>query len=154
MSNYEKYENLVGSGAAGRLLTWTLASAGRPTAMVERGLLGGACSNVACMPSKNIIQSAKVAALARRSPEFGLKFNSVSIDMAKVQRRKQMMVAFRSSTSIKLGRALLSWSEARRNSSLRAPSRSLFAAVAPGPSRPSGSSSTSVRERHSRRFRD
>jgi pyruvate/2-oxoglutarate dehydrogenase complex dihydrolipoamide dehydrogenase (E3) component len=94
MSNGEKYENLVlGSGAAGRLLTWTLASEGHRTALVERGLLGGACPNVACMPSKNIIHSAKVAALAKRGPEFGLKFNSLSVDMATVQRRKQMMVA-------------------------------------------------------------
>jgi pyruvate/2-oxoglutarate dehydrogenase complex dihydrolipoamide dehydrogenase (E3) component len=94
MSNGEKYENLVlGSGAAGRLLTWTLASAGHRTALVERGLLGGSCSNVGCMPSKNIIHSAKVAALAKRGPEFGLKFNSVGVDMATVQRRKQMMVA-------------------------------------------------------------
>ena len=94
MSNDEKYENLVlGSGVAGRLLTWTLAIAGQRAAIVERGPFGGACPNVACMPSKNIIHSAKVAALAKRGPEFGLKFNSVSIDMATVQRRKQMMVA-------------------------------------------------------------
>jgi pyruvate/2-oxoglutarate dehydrogenase complex dihydrolipoamide dehydrogenase (E3) component len=94
MFNGEKYENLVlGSGAAGRLLAWTLASEGHRTALVERGLLGGACPNVACMPSKNIIHSAKVAALAKRGSEFGLKFNSVSVDMATVQRRKQMMVA-------------------------------------------------------------
>jgi pyruvate/2-oxoglutarate dehydrogenase complex dihydrolipoamide dehydrogenase (E3) component len=94
MSNGEKYENLVlGSGVAGRLLTWTLASAGHRTAIVERGPFGGACPNVACLPSKNIIQSAKVAAFARRGAEFGIKFNSMSVDMARVQRRKQMMVA-------------------------------------------------------------
>jgi pyruvate/2-oxoglutarate dehydrogenase complex dihydrolipoamide dehydrogenase (E3) component len=94
MPNIEQYENLVlGSAAAGRLLTWTLASEGHRTAIVERGPLGGACPNVACLPSKNIIHSAKVAAFARRGAEFGIKFNSMSVDMATVQRRKRTMVA-------------------------------------------------------------
>ncbi len=94
MPNIEHFENLVvGSGAAGRLLTWTLAGESDRTAIVERGPFGGACPNVACMPSKNIIHSAKVAALARRGSEFGLNINSQSIDMAIVQRRKQVMVA-------------------------------------------------------------
>src|SRR5262249_5728223 len=94
MPNIEQYENLVlGSGVAGRLLTWTLASAGHRTAIVERGPFGGACPTVACLPSKNFIHSAKVAAFARRGAEFGIKFNSLSVDMATVQRRKRMMVA-------------------------------------------------------------
>jgi pyruvate/2-oxoglutarate dehydrogenase complex dihydrolipoamide dehydrogenase (E3) component len=93
MPEVEKYENLVlGSGAAGKLLTWTLAGAGHRTAVVERGPLGGACPNVACLPSKNIIHSAKVASLAKRGAEFGLNFNSLSIDMENVQRRKRLMV--------------------------------------------------------------
>ncbi len=93
MPSIENYENLVlGSGAAGKLMTWTLAGAGHRTAVVERGPLGGACPNVACLPSKNIIHSARVASLAKRGAEFGLKFNSLSIDMAGVQRRKRLMV--------------------------------------------------------------
>jgi pyruvate/2-oxoglutarate dehydrogenase complex dihydrolipoamide dehydrogenase (E3) component len=60
--------------------------------VVERGPLGGACPNVACLPSKNIIQSARVASLAKRGAEFGLNFNSLSIDMKSVQRRKRLMV--------------------------------------------------------------
>jgi len=93
MANSEKYELLViGSGEAGKYLTWTMAKAGHRTVMVERGLLGGACPNVACMPSKNIIYSARVASLAKRGVEFGLKMNSLAIDMAGVQRRKRLMV--------------------------------------------------------------
>jgi pyruvate/2-oxoglutarate dehydrogenase complex dihydrolipoamide dehydrogenase (E3) component len=93
MTDVEKYENLVlGSGAAGKLLTWTLAGTGHRTAVVERGPLGGACPNVACLPSKNIIHSARVASLAKRGAEFGLNFNSLSIDMKGVQRRKRLMV--------------------------------------------------------------
>ncbi len=94
MANVEKIENLViGSGGSGKFVGWTMAGAGRRTAMIERGALGGACPNVACLPSKNIIYSAKVAALARRGAEFGLKTgSSLSIDMKTVQRRKRLMV--------------------------------------------------------------
>jgi pyruvate/2-oxoglutarate dehydrogenase complex dihydrolipoamide dehydrogenase (E3) component len=93
MSDIEKYENLVlGSGIAGKFIAWTMAEAGHRTAMVERGALGGACPNVACLPSKNIIYSAKVIALAGRGAEFGLKTESLRVDMESVQRRKRLMV--------------------------------------------------------------
>ncbi len=52
MSNVETYENLVlGSGIAGKFMAWTMAEAGRRTALVERTVLGGACPNVACLRS-------------------------------------------------------------------------------------------------------
>ena len=93
MSTSEKYENLVlGSGGAGKFIAWTMGDAGRRTAMIERRALGGACPNVACLPSKNIIYSAKVISLARRGAEFGLKTHSLSVDMEAVQRRKRTMV--------------------------------------------------------------
>jgi pyruvate/2-oxoglutarate dehydrogenase complex dihydrolipoamide dehydrogenase (E3) component len=93
MPSTEKFENVViGSGGAGKFMGWTMAGAGRRTALVERGALGGACPNVACLPSKNIIYSAKVISLARRGAEFGLKTESMSVDMKTVQRRKRLMV--------------------------------------------------------------
>ncbi|MGO9452981.1 MAG: dihydrolipoyl dehydrogenase family protein [Candidatus Binataceae bacterium] len=92
MANVEKYDDLiVGSGIAGKFAAWTRDSR-RRTVIVERGLLGGACPNVACLPSKNLIWSAKVISLARRGVEFGLKTDSLSVDMAAVQGRKRAMV--------------------------------------------------------------
>src|SRR5271167_3421864 len=93
MPNIEKYENLVlGSGGSGKFVAWTMGDAGRRTAMVERRAIGGACPNVACLPSKNMIYSAKVISLARRGAEFGLKTGALSVDMQTVQRRKRLMV--------------------------------------------------------------
>jgi pyruvate/2-oxoglutarate dehydrogenase complex dihydrolipoamide dehydrogenase (E3) component len=92
MANVESYDDLIiGSGIAGKFAAWTRDSR-RRTAILERGMLGGACPNVACLPSKNMIWSAKVISLARRGAEFGLKTDSLSVDMAAVQRRKRMMV--------------------------------------------------------------
>jgi pyruvate/2-oxoglutarate dehydrogenase complex dihydrolipoamide dehydrogenase (E3) component len=83
---------VVGSGEAGKYLAWTLSKAGHRTALVERRMVGGSCPNIACLPSKNIIHSAKIASLARRSAEFGVEAGSASTNMAAVQRRKRNMV--------------------------------------------------------------
>ena len=83
---------IIGSGEAGKYLAWTMAKAGRRTAVVERALIGGSCPNIACLPSKNIIHSAKVAELTRRAAEFGIAIGPVTIDMAGVRARKRQMV--------------------------------------------------------------
>src|SRR4051812_44193749 len=89
----EHYQNVViGSGEAGKYLAWTLASQGQRTIVVERSMVGGACPNVACLPSKNIIFSAKVASLVSHATTFGTATGPLKIDMAGVIRRKQEMV--------------------------------------------------------------
>jgi pyruvate/2-oxoglutarate dehydrogenase complex dihydrolipoamide dehydrogenase (E3) component len=83
---------VVGSGEAGKSIAWHLGSLGKRVAVVERDALGGACPNVACLPSKNLVHSAKVASyLGRR--EFGLPESSAGVDMARVHARKVEMVA-------------------------------------------------------------
>jgi pyruvate/2-oxoglutarate dehydrogenase complex dihydrolipoamide dehydrogenase (E3) component len=94
MSNHtEEYDVAVlGSGAAGKLLAWTLASRGRRTAVVERRYVGGSCPNIACLPSKNVIHGAKVADYFRRGAEFGIAGGDWKVDMAAVHDRKRKMV--------------------------------------------------------------
>jgi pyruvate/2-oxoglutarate dehydrogenase complex dihydrolipoamide dehydrogenase (E3) component len=93
MPDAEKYEILVlGSGEAGKWTAWTMADEGHRTAMVERKWLGGSCPNIACLPSKNVIYSARVASLVRRGAEFGLEMDHIRINMAGVQQRKRKMV--------------------------------------------------------------
>jgi pyruvate/2-oxoglutarate dehydrogenase complex dihydrolipoamide dehydrogenase (E3) component len=63
----EHFQNLViGSGVAGKLLGWILASQGQKTVVVERSMVGGSCPNVACLPSKNVIYSAKAVSLVHQ----------------------------------------------------------------------------------------
>ena len=93
-SKTEEYDLLVlGSGAAGKLLSWTFAGKGLKTAVVERKYVGGSCPNIACLPSKNIIHSAKVASYFFRSQEFGISKDNTRINMAAVRERKRKMVA-------------------------------------------------------------
>ncbi|PTY07927.1 mercuric reductase [Opitutaceae bacterium EW11] len=84
---------VLGSGEAGKYLAWTLARKGQKVGVVERRYVGGSCPNIACLPSKNVIHSAKVAALIRRSEEFGVARGDVRIDMAAIRERKRRMVS-------------------------------------------------------------
>jgi pyruvate/2-oxoglutarate dehydrogenase complex dihydrolipoamide dehydrogenase (E3) component len=93
VSEAERYDILVlGSGAAGKLMAWAMAREGRRTAVVERKFIGGACPNVACLPSKNMIHSAEIASLFKRHLEFGIHAGPVTVDMAGVYERKRKMV--------------------------------------------------------------
>jgi pyruvate/2-oxoglutarate dehydrogenase complex dihydrolipoamide dehydrogenase (E3) component len=83
---------IVGSGQGGKLLAWHMAQSGRRTAVIERRWVGGACPNIACMPSKNEIWSAKVAHLAHHAGQFGTMAGPVETDMAAVLKRKRDMV--------------------------------------------------------------
>src|SRR6266850_7458689 len=93
MSQPERVDAVVlGSGQGGKLLAWHLARSGRRTAVVARRWTGGSCPNIACMPTKNEICSAKVAHLVRDAAQFGAIRGPVSIDMAAVRQRKRDMV--------------------------------------------------------------
>src|ERR1700746_4082529 len=93
MSDAERYEILViGSGEAGKHLTWNMAQAGHRTAVVERKYIGGLCPNIACLPNKNEISSAKANLFARHGSEYGIQTGLVSTDMRGVLNRKRKMV--------------------------------------------------------------
>jgi len=93
MSRPEQFDVLIlGSGKAGKLLAWHMAQSGRRTAVVERRWVGGSCPNIACLPSKNEIWSARVAHLARQGAHFGVITGPISTDMATVRQRKREMV--------------------------------------------------------------
>jgi pyruvate/2-oxoglutarate dehydrogenase complex dihydrolipoamide dehydrogenase (E3) component len=93
VSQPEQVDVLVlGSGTAGKLIAWHMAGSGRRTAAVERRWVGGACPNIACLPSKNEIRSAEIAHLARNAAQFGSMTGPVKVDMTKVVRRKRDMV--------------------------------------------------------------
>src|SRR6516164_8134827 len=58
----EEYDLVVlGSGTGAKVAAWTTAEQGKRVALIERKYIGGSCHNIACLPSKNIFHSAKVA---------------------------------------------------------------------------------------------
>ena len=89
----EEYDLVVlGSGAGSKLTAWTLAEQGQRVAVIERRYIGGSCPNIACLPSKNIVHSAKVASYFSRGREFGIATKGFMVDMSAVRDRKRRMV--------------------------------------------------------------
>src|ERR1700760_650072 len=83
---------ILGSGTGGTIAAWTFAGQRQRVAVIERKYVGGSCPNIACLPSKNIIHSAKVASLFCRSDAFGISKENVHIDMGTVRERKRAMI--------------------------------------------------------------
>src|SRR5213596_3832909 len=98
MTQTKHYDAIViGAGQGGGPLSTTLANAGWKTALIERVHVGGTCINEGCTPTKTMVASARVAYLARRAADYGVRAGPVSVDMAAVRRRKRDIVeTFRS----------------------------------------------------------
>jgi pyruvate/2-oxoglutarate dehydrogenase complex dihydrolipoamide dehydrogenase (E3) component len=84
---------ILGGGTGSTIAAWTFASQGQRVAVIERKYIGGSCPNIACLPSKNIIHSARVASYLRRSEEFGMTKEGFRVDMSGVRGRKRSMVS-------------------------------------------------------------
>jgi pyruvate/2-oxoglutarate dehydrogenase complex dihydrolipoamide dehydrogenase (E3) component len=84
---------ILGGGTGSTIAAWTFAGEGKRVAVIDRKYVGGSCPNIACLPSKNIIHSAKVADYFRRSKEFGIAHGGFTIEMSGVRDRKRKMVA-------------------------------------------------------------
>jgi len=97
---------VIGSGQAGTPLSQALAGAGMRTAIVEREHVGGTCINEGCTPTKTMVASARVAYLARRGADYGVRTGAVEMDLAKVRERKRAIVdSFRNGSQNRMEKA-------------------------------------------------
>jgi pyruvate/2-oxoglutarate dehydrogenase complex dihydrolipoamide dehydrogenase (E3) component len=83
---------VIGGGSAGYAAARTARDAGADVAIVDQGPLGGLCILRGCMPTKAILRSAEVAALLRRTKEFGLSPVSAHVDLSAIVDRKDRLV--------------------------------------------------------------
>jgi len=82
---------VIGSGQAGTPLSQALAAAGMRTALVEREHVGGTCINEGCTPTKTMVASGRVAYLARRGADYGVRTGPIRVDMLRVRKRKRIL---------------------------------------------------------------
>ena len=83
---------IVGSGQAAPALAAALAQRGEKVVFIEAVQLGGSCVNYGCTPTKTLRKSARVAHLARRAAEFGVRVGGVEVDFAAAMERMQQRV--------------------------------------------------------------
>ncbi|HEX5906756.1 MAG TPA: FAD-dependent oxidoreductase [Propionibacteriaceae bacterium] len=74
---------VIGGGKAGKSLAMDRAKAGWKVAMVERDKIGGTCINVACIPTKALVGSARTVLEASHADVMGVELDgeaTVSVD--------------------------------------------------------------------------
>ncbi|MCK9390363.1 MAG: FAD-dependent oxidoreductase [Syntrophales bacterium] len=94
MPNYDYDLGIIGGGAAGLTAAAGAAQFGAKTLLIEKTeRLGGDCLHFGCVPSKTLIRTAGVWALARRSAEFGLPALPLPpVDLSAVMARVQAVI--------------------------------------------------------------
>lgn len=93
MTHSDHYQAIViGSGQGGTPLSQELAAAGLRTALVEREHVGGTCINEGCTPTKTMVASGRVAYLAGRGADYGVRASHIRVDMLRIRKRKRDIV--------------------------------------------------------------
>lgn len=89
----EEFDDIVlGGGKGGKSLAMALGPAGHKVALIERGQIGGACINNACIPTKTMVASAKLFEIAEHSEDFGVSMDPARPSFASVIARKDRVV--------------------------------------------------------------
>ncbi|MCA0295826.1 MAG: dihydrolipoyl dehydrogenase [Actinobacteria bacterium] len=83
---------VLGGGPGGYLAAERLGHAGKKVLLVEKDALGGTCLNVGCIPTKSLLNSAKLYEHARHSAPFGVTAENVAYDWGVVQAWKADVV--------------------------------------------------------------
>ncbi len=89
--NYEVL--VIGSGPGGYVAAIRAAQLGLKTACVEKGLLGGTCLNIGCIPSKALLHSSELySALGHTYAIHGIEVQGARFDFGKMMERKKGIV--------------------------------------------------------------
>jgi len=83
---------VIGSGPGGYVAAIKASQKGKKVALVEKGVLGGTCLNVGCIPTKTLLANAHVMRIVRHAADFGIDVGSVSFDYRKMKLRKDEVV--------------------------------------------------------------
>ncbi|MBR4019507.1 MAG: dihydrolipoyl dehydrogenase [Clostridia bacterium] len=83
---------VIGGGPGGYLCAERAAQGGLKAAVIESRHMGGTCLNEGCIPTKTLLNSAKLYRHATESAAYGVTSEGVSFDHAKVIARKAKVV--------------------------------------------------------------
>lgn len=90
MAHYDAI--VIGGGPGGYLAAERLGHAGRKVLLVEKEFLGGTCLNVGCIPTKSLLNGAKLYLHAREGEKFGVNAPGLTFDWDRMQAWKAEVV--------------------------------------------------------------
>ncbi|MBP7175047.1 MAG: dihydrolipoyl dehydrogenase [Thermoclostridium sp.] len=83
---------VIGAGPGGYVGAERAGQAGLSTLLIEKRALGGVCLNEGCIPSKTLLNSAKIADYAKHGSKYGVLAENVKLDHTAVVNRKNKVV--------------------------------------------------------------
>ncbi|HEV8648316.1 MAG TPA: NAD(P)/FAD-dependent oxidoreductase [Actinomycetes bacterium] len=83
---------VIGGGPAGVSTALRARELGATAALVERGSLGGSCTNDGCVPTRVLAKAARLLRDAGQAAEFGLVGSPPTVDLVALLRRVQASV--------------------------------------------------------------
>lgn len=83
---------IIGGGPGGYVAAQRAGEAGMSTVLFERKSLGGVCLNEGCIPTKSLLNAAKLYRHAAEGDKFGITAGELSLDFAKIMARKDKVV--------------------------------------------------------------
>ena len=84
---------IIGGGPAGYVAAIRAAQLGGKVTLIEYDRLGGTCLNRGCVPSKALLHTVELYQAIKSAEQYGINTADVSIDLAKMQTRKNRVVA-------------------------------------------------------------
>jgi len=84
---------IIGSGPGGYFAAIRCAQKGLSAAIIEKADIGGVCLNSGCIPSKALLASAEALLHAKNAGALGIDIPTVSPNWAKMQHRRESIVA-------------------------------------------------------------
>ena len=83
---------IIGGGPGGYLAAERLGQRGKKVMLVEKQYLGGTCLNVGCIPTKSLLNSAKLYQHAKEAAQFGVHAENASFDLKEMMTWKNKVV--------------------------------------------------------------
>jgi mercuric reductase len=84
---------IVGSGGGAFAAAIAATERGAKVVMIERGILGGTCVNIGCVPSKTQLRAGELFWRAGHHPFQGIRTRAESVDLATLVEEKEQLVA-------------------------------------------------------------
>ncbi len=83
---------IIGAGPGGYVAAIKAAQLGLKVALVEKDKVGGCCLHRGCIPTKSLLHSAHLYQLCKKSQEYGIRLDNVSLDFSLFHKRKNTVV--------------------------------------------------------------
>ena len=83
---------IIGGGPAGYVAAERAGAKGMSVVVFDQRALGGVCLNEGCIPTKTLLNAAKVLEYAHEAEKYGIKVENISIDFKKIMARKDKVV--------------------------------------------------------------